>query len=311
MRLLATTLGLATLAFSACDGGQPMDPVPQTAESPTANQAEYGNRLTLISGLTVIVEGDRVALLSEEPVVEVRAAEALVLSQALIFAGNTAAMETEAGAKKAEEEKEPWPPIQCLTQDPDEDAEAESEEVEADYYVAASDSTSGCPFLLEPDTEYMEALSEEAEQPVFSVSSDEPSYALGFWYFGEEQEEDRLVFANESSIAQVDDRVELTLPDDTVVLTPAEALALGFAAAHAGSGAASAVVETLPYPWPPIVCDPPMPRGMLGGGGCPFQYAFGPDLWNTVALKEGLPIRAGDPEAALVYTFGFWHRPQR
>ena len=302
MRVLATALGLATLAFSACDAGSAPDLRPQTSAAAPASQSESGNKLLFESGLEVVLEDDRVLLYAERGGAEMEAGEALALAQAVVYAGLTAAAKTKTGTQGG------WPPDQCRTTSDDDDDEDEPK----NPYFAVNDSTSGCPFQLKSDPDHTEALLKETGTELFATTSKKAVYALGFWHRNAKaHQEDHLTFKSGTAIARYEDRVMVKVPEGAVLLSPGEALAFGYATAYAGSAAASKI-GPMPYPWPPDVCDPPpSPEGGQGWGECPFPFAPGPDLWQAVVPETGIPIAAGDPEAPLVYTFGFWHRPQQ
>ena len=302
MHLLTLTLSIAALALTACDAGTSASTLKSKADAaPAALHTEDGSWLEFESGMRVVLEGERVALYSEQGGAEMEAGEALALAQAVVYAGMDAAQRTKTGTK------DPWPPDWCRTSDDDEDDPKDEGE---EPLIAERDSTSGCPLRLILNSDDQAQLLKEAGAELFEISGDGAQYALGYWHSDAEQYgENRLAFANGVVVERHEDRVVVRLPKAEIVLSAGEALALGYAAAYAGSDAA-ALIGKMPYPWPPDVCDRPIGTEERGWGGCPVPFMPGPELWDAVVPETGIPIAAGDPKADLVYTFGFWHRAQ-
>ena len=126
-------------------------------------------------------------------------------------------------------------------------------------------------------------------------------YTFAFWH--RQGTEDRLALASGIEVILEGDHVVVVVPRGEAELGPADALALGQAAAFAGASATSPELAGFWGWWPPDIGDDP-PEG-VASYGAPFAFEAGPELWKQFEI-EGAPVAEGKDE--LAYTFGFWHR---
>ena len=277
MRPLATTtLAAAVLALGACDVAAPDLPASPATAQTAAAAYKHAGELSLKAGVAVMAEGEQVILSFERSVTELSAGEALMLGQAVTWAGADVLVEVGPMPKG-------WPPPVC-------------DEPEG--------ASGGCPFAFEftPD------LWEHLFDGVLPLGEQDPeadlAYTFGFWHRpADHGEARRLTLENGISVIAEGDRIYVEAPEAGMELRAGEALLIGQAVAYA---ALDVLVEVGPMPkgWPPPVCDGP--EG--ASGGCPIGIAAGPEVWEAVFEGEGLPLEGVHPEGEPVFSFGFWQR---
>ena len=273
MRVLITTFGIAALALSACNASDSLAPsATVTAAAPSAHQSGVTPPLALKAGLGLSSDREGIGLHFEERETELDPGEALIMGQALAWAGIDSLMKW-GPIDPSSKPVKGWPPPVC--------------------------DVHSCPVDIALSPKLFESIFGES-LPVVGHPEGSPVYSFGFRFLGKEEEAGRrLALKNGIEVIAVDKRIVLRTPERRIRLSPGEALMLSQAVSWAALDIVAPVVPGFPKGWPPPVCDT---------SSCPVDLAFSPKMFDALFGGE-LPFANQDPRADPVYSFGFRHRP--